>query len=84
DQEADIRRLGEVHHLLTRHRGSDRFTLYLPREEGVVQLDFPNASTGYSPELERALIAILGGGSLRVETTNSKSPGTSGGSWQGS
>lgn len=67
DQEGDIRRLGEVHHLLTHHRGSDRFTLYLPRGEGVVQLDFPNATTGYSPELERALIAILGGGSLRVE-----------------
>lgn len=67
DQEADIRRLGEVHHLLTRHRGSDRFTLYLPREEGVMQLDFPNVTTGYSKELEEALIAILGGGRLRIE-----------------
>lgn len=73
DQEADIGRLGEVHHLLARHPGSDRFTLYLHQEEGVVQLDFPNATTGYSPELERALIAILGEGSIRVETTNSKS-----------
>jgi len=84
DQEADIRRLGEVHHLLIHHRGSDCFTLYLPQEEGVVQLDFPNATTGYSLELERALIAILGEGSIRVETTNSKSPRTSGGSLQGS
>jgi len=83
DQEADIRRLGKVHHLLTRHRGWDRFTLYLPREEGVVELDFPNATTAYSPELERALIAILGEGSIRVETTNSKTPRSSGGNLQG-
>ena len=84
DQEADIRRLGEVHHLLTRHRGSDRFTLYLPRGEGLVQLDFPNATTGYSLELEKALIALLGEGSIRVETTNSKGPRTSGGNLYGS
>jgi len=84
DQEADIRRLGEVHHLLARHRGSDRFTLYLPREEGVVQLDFPNATTGYSLELERALIDILGEGSIRVETANSKTPRPSGGNLRGS
>jgi len=83
DQEADVRRLGEVHHLLTDHRGSDRFSLYVPRGEGVVQLDFPNATTGYSPELERALIAILGEGSIRVETTNSNSPRSSGRSLQG-
>jgi DNA polymerase-3 subunit alpha len=82
DQGADIRRLGEVHHLLTRHRGSDRFTLYLPREEGVVQLDFPNATTGYSLELERTLIAILGEGSIRVETSKPRGPGTSGRSLQ--
>lgn len=84
DQEVGIRRLGEVHHLLTRHRGSDRFTLYVPRGEEVVQLGFPNATTRYSPELERALITILGEGSIRVETTSSKRSRPSGGSLQGS
>ena len=49
-----------------------------------MQLDFPNATTGYSPELERALIAILGEGSIRVETTDFKNPRASGGNLQGS
>ncbi len=67
DDQEEIRRLGEVHRLLTRFPGQDRFTLYVPRGDGVVQLNFPNATTGYSRELEEALIAALGRGSLRIE-----------------
>ncbi|MBI3286837.1 MAG: DNA polymerase III subunit alpha, partial [Chloroflexi bacterium] len=55
--EEEIRRLSEVHDLLMQHPGQDRFSLYIPRGEELVQLDFPNAATGYSVALERALKA---------------------------
>jgi len=69
DQEQDVRLLGEIHALLTSHQGQDLFNLYVPRDRGVVQLMFPNDSTGYSPALEKAITDLLGEGSLRVERT---------------
>ncbi len=63
----NVKRLGEAHQLLTRQQGGDRFTFYLRRGQGVVQLDFPNAATAYSASLEEALIDLLGPGCVRVE-----------------
>lgn len=70
NQEDEIRRLVEVHDLLQQFQGNDRFSLYVPRAGGMVQLNFPNASTGYSVALEKALLSLLGDNSLRVETIN--------------
>jgi DNA polymerase-3 subunit alpha len=66
DQERDIHRLGQVHDLLQQYQGEDRFSLYLADERKRVQLDFPNDTTGYCLELEKALVQMLGAGSVRV------------------
>ncbi len=67
DQQQDISLLREVHALLASHHGQDLFSLYVPRDSGVVQLIFPNDTTGYSQVLERAITGLLGEGCLRVE-----------------
>jgi DNA polymerase-3 subunit alpha len=66
DQERDVQRLGQVHDLLQRYKGEDRFSLYLADERKRVQLDFPNDSTGYCLEMEQALVQMLGAGTVRV------------------
>jgi len=72
DQERDIARLGEVYRLLESREGGDRFSLYIANDHGQVQLDFPNTTTEYCEELERALVEMLGEGTIRVETANSE------------
>ena len=68
DQERDIKRLGQVYDLLQSYEGQDRFSLYVANGQGgLVQLDFPNATTGYCPALEQALTEMLGPGAVRVE-----------------
>jgi DNA polymerase-3 subunit alpha len=66
-QEQDIECLGKVHSLLRSYEGDDHFSLYLVNDENRVQLEFPNATTGYCPALEKALVEILGAGAMRVE-----------------
>lgn len=67
DEIQDIARLGEIHRLLTLHPGEDRFSLYIEREEGVVQLSFPNETTSFSPELAAALDELVPNGRIQVE-----------------
>jgi len=52
---------------LRSYEGDDHFSLYLVNDENRVQLEFPNATTGYCPALEKALVEILGAGAMRVE-----------------
>jgi DNA polymerase-3 subunit alpha len=66
DQE-QVKLLGELHALLTSHRGQDLFSFYVPRDGGEVQLIFPNDTTEYSPTLEKAITDLVGEGCLRVE-----------------
>ena len=50
------------------YKRQDRFSLYVADGQGgLVQLDFPNATTGYCPALEQALTEMLGPGAVRVE-----------------
>jgi len=67
EQERDIECLGQVHSLLQSYEGDDRFSLYLVSDGRRVQLDFPNATTGYCPALKEALAKMLGAGAIRVE-----------------
>ncbi len=67
DERHDIYRLREAHQLLTDCRGGDRFSFILVGgNNGKVQLDFPNDSTTYSPELKARLERLLGAGCVRV------------------
>lgn len=67
DQEQDIRRVGKVYELLRSFQGQDRFSLCVAGANGRVKLDFPNDTTGYSPELEQRLVELLGDGTVQVE-----------------
>ena len=66
DQEADIRLLGQVHELLRRFEGQNRFSLYLADGQRKIQLDFPNDTTDYCPALTQELTEMLGQGAVRV------------------
>jgi DNA polymerase-3 subunit alpha len=48
-------------------RPDDRFSFYLVSDGRRVQLDFPNATTGYCPALKEALAEMLGAGAIGVE-----------------
>jgi len=67
DREQDVKLLSEAHALLTSHAGEDLFSLYVPRDGGLVQLIFPNDTTRYSSALEEAITDLLGEGCLRLE-----------------
>ena len=67
EQERDSEHLGQVHSLLQSYEGDDRFSLYLVSDGRRVQLDFPNATTGYCPALKEALAEMLGAGAIGVE-----------------
>ena len=61
-----ITKLGQVYDLLQSYPGEDHFSLYVENgDQGLVQIDFPNDTTGYCAELEQELRAMVG--TVRVE-----------------
>jgi DNA polymerase-3 subunit alpha len=60
DHEQDKNLLAQVHELLVGYEGEDRFSLYVPDGVRSIQLDFPNDTTRYCPELEAALSGMPG------------------------
>jgi DNA polymerase III subunit alpha len=66
DDEGDIRRLGHAHDVLRSYPGSDTYSFLVVNDTTRVQLDFPNASTRYCPELNQALQRLLGAGNVQV------------------
>ncbi len=57
----------ELLSLLRSVRGRDRFTLYVPNPQGLVQLDFPNFTTNFG-QVEEPLSQLVGEwGSLEVQ-----------------
>jgi DNA polymerase-3 subunit alpha len=67
DRERDARRLRRVHGLLTSSPGQDRFAFRIFEASRSYYLEFPNSTTGYTPELHRQLLQLLGTGSVLVE-----------------
>ncbi len=68
DHDKDVWLLSQAHQLLTRHEGHDRFVFRLTGGgNGPIEMDFPNHSTRYSPDLVGALEKMLGPGTVRVE-----------------
>jgi len=66
DVREDARRLGQVYSLLCSYPGGDHFSLLVPNDAGLVQLDFPNVEFGFCPELEGKLTEVLGEGAVQV------------------
>jgi len=67
DPGADVARLREVFDLLKRYQGEDTVSLAIIESDGVVNLEVPNMTTGYRPELHQQLINLVGEGGVAVE-----------------
>ena len=68
DHDKDVWLLSQAHQLLTSRDGNDRFVFRLTGAgNGPIEMDFPNHSTCYSPDLVGALEKMFGPGAVRVE-----------------
>ncbi len=70
NQEQDKQRLREVYSLLESYAGQDRFSFLVTGPDGKVQLDFPNVSTRYCPDLVRHLDRLVGSHAVRITPVN--------------
>jgi len=66
DQEKDKKRLAELYALLVGYQGEDRFSFVVAGSNGKVQLDFPNVSTHYCPDLAHNLDRLVGSHAIRI------------------
>ncbi len=55
----DKHRLRQMYHLLTQNGGKHNFAIHIPTASRVVQIDFPNSSTHFTPDLERKLVTLF-------------------------
>jgi DNA polymerase-3 subunit alpha len=67
DKERDIRRLKRIHGVLRSSPGRDRFSLMIFENNHSYMIEFPNETTGFSPELLRKLTDLVGQDNVRVE-----------------
>ena len=67
DLESDRKLLGQICELLKSYEGQDRYSLHVVSQKGVYQVDFPNYTTKYNPELQRKLSALLGRDALHLD-----------------
>ena len=68
NKERDARRLKVVFGLMVSSPGKDRFSFMVFEQNSRYILEFPNETTGISPELVRRLSAVVGEDNLRIET----------------
>jgi DNA polymerase-3 subunit alpha len=68
DHAQDIERMAQVYALLQSHPGVDHFSIYTMHGAGRVLLDFPNATTKHSVQLQQKLVEILGAGTVKVRS----------------
>jgi len=66
DRDRDVQLLSTIYGVLEGRPGPDRFLFNVVSERGRVQLDFPNATTRFSPDLETVLRETLGDSALTV------------------
>ena len=69
NRDGDVRLLRKAFEILQQRKGSDRFRFNIISDQGCVQLDFPNATTHFEPELETLLKETLGENALHVQWT---------------
>jgi DNA polymerase-3 subunit alpha len=59
DLATDKHRLKQLFQLITRYPGDIPFSIHLPNGNRLVQIDFPNHTTRYTPELNRQLVTLF-------------------------
>jgi DNA polymerase-3 subunit alpha len=67
NRERDARRLKVVFGLMISSPGKDRFSFMVFEQDSRYILEFPNETTGISPELIRRLSVVVGEVNLRIE-----------------
>mgnify|MGYP001092064784 FL=1 len=67
DKDRDIRRLKRVHGVLRASPGKDRFSLMIFENNHYYVIEFPNETTGITPELLHKLTDLVGPDNFRVE-----------------
>lgn len=70
DKPRDVRRIRRVHGLLQSHPGRDRFAFLVYEKGHSYLLEFPNNTTGLTPDLLRMLTDLVGEENVRVDTIN--------------
>jgi DNA polymerase-3 subunit alpha len=74
NSERDRQRLRSIYDLITSYQGEDTFSLFIPNDQGRLQLDFPNATTRHCVELQQQLSTMLGATAVHVEARNGQLP----------
>jgi len=69
NRDRDVHLLRKAFEILQQRKGPDRFRFNIISDQGCVQLDFPNATTHFEPELETLLKETLGENALHVQWT---------------
>lgn len=67
NRDHDVQLLRTVYKILEERPGPDRFRFNIISEQGRVQLEFPNATTNFVPELEMLLKETLGENAFYVQ-----------------
>ncbi len=67
DKDREVRRLKRVLGVLRSCPGTDRYALLVFEKGAYFLVEFPNDTTGYSPELHRRLVELVGEENLQVE-----------------
>jgi hypothetical protein len=67
DKEREVRRLRRVIGVLRSCPGRDRFALLVFEKNQYYQVEFPNDTTGFSTDLKRRLVELVGEENLQVE-----------------
>ncbi len=67
DEAGDVARLRQLFDVLRDFPGEDEVCLSVTKDDEVISLELPGATTGYCPQLRQRLMSLLGEGELRVE-----------------
>ena len=68
DRAQDAQRMRRIHGLLSSHPGSDRYDFLVYESSRRYHLEFPNATTSYTPELHAELQVLLGERPVHVQS----------------
>ena len=67
DKTRDVLRMRRIHGTVMSHPGTDRFAFHVYERKRGFLVEFPNFTTGYSPELISELNMLVGPDNVRVE-----------------
>jgi DNA polymerase-3 subunit alpha len=68
DKTRDVLRMRRIHGTVMSHPGNDRFAFHVYERKHGYLVEFPNFTTGYSPDLITELNTLVGSDNVRVES----------------